>query len=322
MDSFIFKRGKEIPLRSRAAIIGGFSLLALAGVSAVVLAFTTATAERWAAHSLEVRQVHTVLFSMVQDAETGQRGYLLTGDTSYLEPYAQARIRIPVLEANLARLVADNSAQRDRLTALRADIDQRMSELERTVSRRKDGDVGGALALLKTNEGRDLMTRIRTESAVFDQAEQQSLAKRQASASLQRSLLVGLIMSALIVAGLLAYLVAAAARRHASEILAQSRALLAERENREQAEAVLREAQKMEALGQLTGGVAHDFNNMLAIIVGNLDLMLRRLADGDLRLRSMAESALSGANRAAALTRRLLAFSRLQPLDPRPTDIN
>jgi signal transduction histidine kinase len=66
----------------------------------------------------------------------------------------------------------------------------------------------------------------------------------------------------------------------------------------------------MEALGQLTGGVAHDFNNMLAIIVGNLDLMIRRLADGDARLVRMAESALAGANRAAALTKRMRLFRR------------
>ena len=91
---------------------------------------------------------------------------------------------------------------------------------------------------------------------------------------------------------------------------------------REAAETQLRQAQKMEALGQLTGGVAHDFNNMLAIIVGNLDIMLRRLPPEESRLRTAAENALAGANRAASLTQRLLAFSRLQPLDPRPTDVN
>jgi CheY-like chemotaxis protein len=78
----------------------------------------------------------------------------------------------------------------------------------------------------------------------------------------------------------------------------------------------------MEALGQLTGGVAHDFNNMLAIIVGNLDLLLRRLSNDDPRARAFAESALTGARRASELTKRLLAFSRLQPLQPQSTDVN
>ena len=82
---------------------------------------------------------------------------------------------------------------------------------------------------------------------------------------------------------------------------------------RERAEATLRQAQKMEALGQLTGGVAHDFNNMLSIIVGNLDLGMRRLSGEDVRARTYVENALSGARRAAELTKRLwpsLDYSR------------
>jgi nitrogen-specific signal transduction histidine kinase len=99
-------------------------------------------------------------------------------------------------------------------------------------------------------------------------------------------------------------------------------ALIAEMTAREQAEAQFRHAQKMEALGQLTGGVAHDFNNMLAIIIGSLELLMRRLGPDGPRLGPMVERALTGANRAAALTQSLLAFSRRQSLDPRPTDIN
>ncbi|WP_298398097.1 PAS domain-containing sensor histidine kinase [Sphingobium sp.] len=86
------------------------------------------------------------------------------------------------------------------------------------------------------------------------------------------------------------------------------------------AEAALRQAQKMETLGQLTGGVAHDFNNLLQIVTGNLDLLQRALPKSDDRLRRMADRAMAGAERAAILTQRLLAFSRRQPLDPRPVD--
>jgi PAS domain S-box-containing protein len=82
------------------------------------------------------------------------------------------------------------------------------------------------------------------------------------------------------------------------------------------AEAQLRQAQKMEAVGQLTGGIAHDFNNMLAIIIGSLDLLKRRMARGETNVERFADSALEGANRAASLTHRLLAFSRRQPLKP------
>jgi PAS domain S-box-containing protein len=83
-----------------------------------------------------------------------------------------------------------------------------------------------------------------------------------------------------------------------------------------EAEAQLRHAQKMEAVGQLTGGVAHDFNNMLAVILGAMNLLERRLARGETDLGRYIEAAKDGANRAAALTQRLLAFSRRQPLQP------
>ncbi|HTK34969.1 MAG TPA: ATP-binding protein [Caulobacteraceae bacterium] len=87
-------------------------------------------------------------------------------------------------------------------------------------------------------------------------------------------------------------------------------------------EEALRQSQKMEAVGQLTGGVAHDFNNMLQVIIGNLDTIERNLPEDSARLRRSAHQALKGARRAATLTRRLLAFSRRQPLDPRPANIN
>ena len=86
----------------------------------------------------------------------------------------------------------------------------------------------------------------------------------------------------------------------------------------EEAEASLRQSQKMEAVGQLTGGVAHDFNNLLQIIIGNLDILLRKLPEETGRMQAAARNAMEGAKRAAVLTQRLLAFSRRQSLDPKP----
>lgn len=93
------------------------------------------------------------------------------------------------------------------------------------------------------------------------------------------------------------------------------------------AEAALRQSQKMEALGQLTGGVAHDFNNLLTVILGGVDTILRQLDSAPVsassaRQRRAAEMALHGAQAAAGLTHRLLAFSRQQPLDPKSADMN
>lgn len=92
---------------------------------------------------------------------------------------------------------------------------------------------------------------------------------------------------------------------------------------RRQVEEALRQAQKMEAVGQLTGGLAHDFNNLLASVVGNLQLMRVRLTQGSIgSLARYIDSAESVADRAAALTHRLLAFSRRQTLDSKVTDVN
>jgi signal transduction histidine kinase/CheY-like chemotaxis protein len=88
------------------------------------------------------------------------------------------------------------------------------------------------------------------------------------------------------------------------------------------AQASLVQAQKMEAVGQLTGGIAHDFNNMLAIIVGNLDIARRRLDQGRSDVGRQIDNAMDGAQRAAALTQRLLVFARRQPLEPAVTDVN
>jgi len=100
----------------------------------------------------------------------------------------------------------------------------------------------------------------------------------------------------------------------------RTQAFYAEAERRELAEQALRQSQKMEAVGQLTGGVAHDFNNLLTIIIGNLGIAKRGVVEA--RAERALNNALIGAERAAQLTQRLLAFSRRQPLNPRVLDVN
>ena len=109
-------------------------------------------------------------------------------------------------------------------------------------------------------------------------------------------------------------------------IYASGRHITAEKEQAEalrQIEEALRQSQKMEAVGQLTGGLAHDFNNLLAGISGSLELMQTRMQQGRFNDVERYMAAAQGASkRAAALTHRLLAFSRRQTLDPKPTDVN
>ncbi len=99
--------------------------------------------------------------------------------------------------------------------------------------------------------------------------------------------------------------------------------LEAEAAERERVEEALRQSQKMEAVGQLTGGLAHDFNNLLQGISGSLELVHMRVTQGRTgELGRYIETAMNSAHRAATLTQRLLAFSRRQTLDPKPTDLN
>ncbi len=116
-------------------------------------------------------------------------------------------------------------------------------------------------------------------------------------------------------------------RRRAEAALQALNATLEERvveevAERAKAEEQLRQAQKMEAVGQLTGGIAHDFNNMLAVVLGGLSMLQRRLARGDTDVGRFVDGAMDAAQRAATLTQRLLAFSRRQPLAPQPLDPN
>jgi PAS domain S-box-containing protein len=90
--------------------------------------------------------------------------------------------------------------------------------------------------------------------------------------------------------------------------------------DRKRAEEALRQAQKMEAVGQLTGGVAHDFNNLLAVIAGNLELLRKRMPD-DPKITRLLDSAIQGTQRGSALTQRMLAFSRRQDLKPELVDV-
>ncbi|MCJ2061759.1 ATP-binding protein [Methylobacterium sp. J-088] len=112
-------------------------------------------------------------------------------------------------------------------------------------------------------------------------------------------------------------------RQHLHELAEANARLKAEGEERERIEEALRQAQKMEAIGQLTGGLAHDFNNLLAGISGSLELIQTRMQQGRFNDVERYMAAAQGASkRAAALTHRLLAFSRRQTLAPKPTDVN
>lgn len=115
-------------------------------------------------------------------------------------------------------------------------------------------------------------------------------------------------------------LLSAVAERDAEGNLQNTLCGLVDVTERRATEDALRQAQKLEAVGQLTGGIAHDFNNLLAVVLGNLELAAKRAPD-DARLRSLLGNAMQAAQRGAALTQRMLAFARRQDLKPAAVDV-
>ncbi|HEY0195692.1 MAG TPA: CHASE3 domain-containing protein, partial [Kofleriaceae bacterium] len=147
-----------------------------------VLSYRSLTARTEAsdavAHTNEVQDHLHRLLSMAKDAETGQRGYLLTGDEHYLEPYQLALSELPGQLESVRRLVADNPAQAGRLDSLQAVLGGKLSELKETIDIRRAGDAAAALTIVRTDRGKSLMDRIRTTIEEMLSAEQNLLFRR------------------------------------------------------------------------------------------------------------------------------------------------
>jgi signal transduction histidine kinase len=160
--------------------------------------------------------------------------------------------------------------------------------------------------------------RVVRDFTVFDQHWDLSFDFSPAAVAAQRSpapwgwLAAGLLLTA----SLIFYVLRERGRTRAIEALVTERGAELRRTSEQ-----LHQAQKMEAIGNMTGGMAHDFNNLLSVVIGNLDLLQERLK-GDPAAAKLAHSALQAGLRGAELTRQLLAFARRQPLQPRLTDVN
>jgi signal transduction histidine kinase len=304
-------------------------LAALIVAAAFWLGARNKSDDQWVVHSLEVRGQLTRILSLVQSAETGQRGYLLTGRAAYLGPYTAAAEQLPPMLDHTQALLGDNRPQMEALTRLRQLITSKLDELKGTIDTYKAGRTEAALATVNNDTGFKLMEEIRAHIETIAAAEDRLLASRQATAERSAMLLqIGVALAFLLICGV--GLLVARFTRGSFAALAVARdrledynqQLLEQVSRREAAETQLRQAQKMEALGQLTGGIAHDFNNMLGVIMGAHDLVKRRLQKGDFAIERFLNAATAATERAATLTQRLLAFARQQPLSPQPLDAN
>jgi CheY-like chemotaxis protein/CHASE3 domain sensor protein len=130
--------------------------------------------------TLEVITSLETVQSLLKDAETGQRGFLLTGDEAYLEPYADARAALPARLDELTAGIADNPRQLQRLTVVEELVNHKLEELKQTLDLQRAGDAEGALRKVRSDQGRVLMDRIQTLIQEMEGEEQSLLAARQA----------------------------------------------------------------------------------------------------------------------------------------------
>ena len=278
---------------------------------------------------LDVELQLSGILSLMQDAETSQRGYLLTGDEAYLQPYEAARRSIAGEMDELRALMADSPGQSDHLAALKKIIDDKFAELVSVIDRRRAGATGEALALVSEGAGKRLMDRLRAILGEMHAVQGGLLLQQQTNVeAANRRMQFGTIAAFLLLLGVAGFALVKVQQQTLglvavnSDLQSAHSKLVQEVLHRERVESQMRQAQKMDAIGQLTGGLAHDFNNMLAVIISALNLLTRRMERGEANLRELVDAAIDGAQRAATLTHRLLAFARQQPLSPEPVDAN
>ncbi|PZQ21992.1 MAG: hybrid sensor histidine kinase/response regulator [Sphingopyxis macrogoltabida] len=307
----------------------------------------------WQAHSLEVISQTRSLDAALARAEAALGRFAVglqkEDGRVYQQQWGLARQYLTLLTRN----VRDNPPQAELVARLTTELDRRGAQLgdaalsanyNQTVAAiSKYNAAGHDAALIRID--RLLTELIRNERRLLSERNRLAAADR---ASLNQAILLFSLLgaaAAVIAIAATVSLVRAEGERRAArreqivesdratqleaavnertgELEQANAALRNEMNERAAAEAQLRQAQKMEAVGQLTGGIAHDFNNMLAVVVGGLELAQRWLSDAPDKAQRHLHNALDGANRAADLTRRLLTFSRAEPARPEMTPVD
>ncbi len=291
-------------------------------------------------HSYEVMILARDLDATMGNAEATLGRFVISGDKKIGQIYVDGWRRAGTL---LDKLASETSGRADqnRLTAeLRAAYAARGEELGAVALRTnyrqnaqalsKYYDAGRSPTLARLRYGMDRI--VATERATLDM---RTIAAESSIATANRYAIV-VAITGLILALCAAWLGwsawSARARRRAeeqrnedleaavdertAELRDANARLLTEIAERAEAEQRLHQAQKMDVVGQLTGGIAHDFNNMLSVVIGGIELAKRRMASGSAGALRHLDQAMEGANRAAVLTKRLLAFARAEPLLP------
>jgi PAS domain S-box-containing protein len=217
----------------RPSSIIGFGLavavLVVGAVLGIVNAGRLAENERLVAHTHEVIAELEALLSTLKDAETGQRGYLLTEDENYLQPYDDALKRVQTIVTHLKELTSDNAEQQARLGVLETKIPVRVDELRQTVALTKGGDRPAAMKIVRSDSGKAMMDDLRERVAVMRQAEEELLRRRAEESEMSsRSTVLSILLPAVISIVLVCIVFYLSQRnlrvqRRAAEILAEQR---------------------------------------------------------------------------------------------------
>jgi signal transduction histidine kinase len=317
-------QGQRLLTVSRLAM----GLLLLACLATGVLAVRSKQADEQVRHTLDVRTGARNILRDIQAAVLKERAFLLTLDRAKLGKDFQASLdRIVNAATALSNDVADNPAQVTRLETVSQDIADLSRTLIETVALMDSGRNAEAVAVVRSDKVQHLLDSLRKQLDEIVGVEESLLAARDRDAALLENVFLWVIGTSLAVALALSIGLQGATRHFVTSLQQHADELKAEISRRENTEATLRQIQKMEAVGQLSGGIAHDFNNLLTIILGNIEMIKRRLAnavptEAAAKIEKHIDMAQQAGRNAAKLTHRLLAFARRQPLEPKRVDCN
>lgn len=274
----------------------------------------------WQVHTHQVLDELDGVLAQLNNAETGQRGYLLTGEESYLEPYHTAIRAIDDEIDRLRVLTRDNSSHQRRLVVLDELVDHKFAELSETIETHRSEGFAASVQIVRTDRGKRVMDQLRQIVAAM-KAEELALlderARRTEAQTRRAFYVIGLgSLFGLLLGGAAGYIIHA----DVAERERDQQRLLREIEERLAVERRLRQAEKLAALGRFTGGVAHQLGSSQSVVTVRAE-QIRSDPRASPTIRRYAGAILEEVNRVTQLVRGLAHVARREPVLPKPVNL-